>query len=349
MILDHKQKQSNWTQEKTELQNQKQQLELLNAQLAGNLRKKETEFQRLQVQLSKVMKESVRGKSGTMIIAPSNPISSSTTTGKTKSKTSSTADEMTPSQVYLLQQENIRLKNTLAHFNQEKLQLIDSIVNLKDEMRNMSSFASSQMLESSQSRSLVMNTPMAGETRVKDKLYACDLTTGEAHEQVSNMNTVVPKHHKYAESSAITPITVDVNAGSHHGGWLDRADADQSTFSHLSFSQQDFEPTPGDMLAIKMMSTRTPHSEESSLQTPSHPFTTKALNNTTTTSQGTKQVRFAVSTPHEHNASNLPTHSTPFNLKEEIESMVREEYENKLQSMYSSFETQQQYMMQGKC
>jgi len=206
---------------------------VLNTQLQGTLKKKESEFQKLQQQLLKLLKDTARGKPGTMII----------TQKLNTTMTKPTKPETTPSSsaVYLLRKENIGLKNIISHYEQQEKHFIDKIVTLQDEVKDLS------VLSSSMSRFTLTATPHQKEYRDKGA------RTIESSKTQSVAQTVVPVHHHFRipTTSINTPATTNLLTPAHRlfdlqdtpmsSGVLNLSFSDHAT---VSATQSTLSPIP---------------------------------------------------------------------------------------------------------
>jgi hypothetical protein len=126
MTTEHRELKNHWLAEKSDLQSRLFQVQALNTQIHGTLKKKEKDYEKLQSQLSKLVKDSGRG-------APKAAITVSVPLKKAFSQESS--GERTASAASLLRDaELIALRNTLSALNKDNTALKTSIEELQDEL-----------------------------------------------------------------------------------------------------------------------------------------------------------------------------------------------------------------------
>lgn len=126
MTTEYRELKNHWLAEKSDLQSRLFQVQALNTQIHGTLKKKEKDYEKLQSQLSKLVKDSGRG-------APKAAITVSVPLKKAFSQESS--GERTASAASLLRDvELIALRNTLTALNKDNTALKTSIEELQDEL-----------------------------------------------------------------------------------------------------------------------------------------------------------------------------------------------------------------------
>ena len=68
-VLEHRDTRNHWLSEKSELESRNFQMLALQTQVQGTMRKKEKDYEKLQGQLDKVVRDSMRGNKSTIIVS----------------------------------------------------------------------------------------------------------------------------------------------------------------------------------------------------------------------------------------------------------------------------------------
>jgi hypothetical protein len=81
IVVEQRETRNHWLREKTELEGRIFQIQALNTQFQGSLRKKEKDYERLQLQLEKLVKDSNRGTQKSSVIMISKPLPKNSSQG----------------------------------------------------------------------------------------------------------------------------------------------------------------------------------------------------------------------------------------------------------------------------
>jgi hypothetical protein len=115
MVVEKRETTNQWLQEKNDLQGRLFQLQALNTQLQGTLKKKEKDYDKLQAQLSKLVKDSNRGNKQSMTLTFTLP-SSHTNNATSSSKATGTTNSNNTNPIH--NQEIQGWKNTVLFYQQ---------------------------------------------------------------------------------------------------------------------------------------------------------------------------------------------------------------------------------------
>lgn len=122
LIAEHRELKNHWLAEKSDLQSRFAQIQAQNTATHGTLKKKEKDYDKLQIQLSKLVKDANRGQKGCVTI--SQPLK----------KTLSQETTNTTAQAVLRDAEVVSLRNTLTALGRDNASLRSSVEQLQNEL-----------------------------------------------------------------------------------------------------------------------------------------------------------------------------------------------------------------------
>lgn len=122
--MEQREVKNHWLAEKADLQSRLCQVQALNTQIQGTLKKKEKEFDRLQIQLSKVVKDAARNSKATLFISA--PLKKAMSQDNTSSSTQLLRDP-----------EIIALKNSMLHMERENIGLRSTVENMQGDLTDL--------------------------------------------------------------------------------------------------------------------------------------------------------------------------------------------------------------------
>ncbi|RYG69562.1 hypothetical protein EON64_02380 [archaeon] len=125
MIMEHREVKNYWLAEKSDLQTRYFQIQALNTQVTGTLKKKEKDYDKLQMQLSKIVKDGQKGNKA--VIQMSAPL-----------KRNFSQETSNPNALQLLRDAELAaLKSTVKAWENENVTLKNSVGAMQSELANL--------------------------------------------------------------------------------------------------------------------------------------------------------------------------------------------------------------------
>ncbi len=186
LVNEQRELRNHWMAEKADLQSRLCQVQTLNTQFQGSLKKKEKEFDKLQSQLLKLVKDSTRGMKSTILIsAPPKKVFSQESNGVT-----------------LRDAEVVSLKRSLLQYQQDNEALRNHVEAVKTDLADLQSNFEKKMMDMEEKHKLELDT-IATKTKRNITITDCIDPQTPAPQHIHQ-----PHHNHSLELKSVTKVAL---------------------------------------------------------------------------------------------------------------------------------------------